>query len=252
MSLSSIQALHDLAETSLASYVYLDDNNRSQLEHMLQNKGLYGEFTPDQAKLFAEKYALLSAQPNVDLSGFSATLFQDKQGLKVFAIRGTEANIATQVPADLVLADFLGIGTCGYANIQGIEMCRYWKRLMTPGGQVVSYSDDEIRSLYALLLGPILGNDLLKLPAFAILSDGGYQTFAQTLRKDLGIESGTPGKSIVAPGEQVNVTGHSLGGHLAMLFSRIFPNNVNEVVTLNAPTFYSHGDAFLNRLGFTS
>lgn len=47
------------------------------------------------------------------------------------------------------------------------------------------------------------------------------------------------------------MTGHSLGGHLAMLFSRFFPTNTGEVVTLNAPGFFP-GSVLLSAIGITS
>jgi hypothetical protein len=31
----------------------------------------------------------------------------------------------------------------------------------------------------------------------------------------------------------------------------MFPEHTDQVVTLNAPTFISHGDAFLTSMGFT-
>ena len=51
---------------------------------------LNGDFTPTQAKNFFEHYELLEYCPNTD-SGFSATLFQNKESKEcALAIRGTE------------------------------------------------------------------------------------------------------------------------------------------------------------------
>lgn len=251
MAITNISALHDLAETSLATYANLDLQPASELSAMLQKEKLGANFTPDQAKTFTEKYSLLSTQANVDLNGFSASVFQDKQtGVKVFAIRGTEAAVASQIGPDALVADGLGIGASGYANLQGLEMCRYWKRLNTVSGQAVNYTDTELRNLYALKLGPAAGAAMLALPPLALLATEGFKLFAAGLKNDVGVDSGVAGQATIAPGEIVNVTGHSLGGHLAMLFARIFPGNVGEVVTLNAPTFFTQGDVFLNLLGY--
>ena len=79
MSITNIQTLHDLAETSLASYAYLE--NISNLEAALQVDKIGANFTPDQAAVFVAKYELVSTQPNIDFNGFSATVFQNKQTL---------------------------------------------------------------------------------------------------------------------------------------------------------------------------
>ena len=81
MSVNSIQTLHDLAETSLASYAYLDKNSIETLSAQLQKDSIGANFTPDQATVFVAKYDLLSTQPNIDYNGFSATVFQNKQTL---------------------------------------------------------------------------------------------------------------------------------------------------------------------------
>jgi hypothetical protein len=55
----------------------------------------------------------------------------------------------------------------------------------------------------------------------------------------------------------LTVAGHSLGGHLAMAFGRLFPQNVLQIYTYNAPgfvdvladTFFARIDAALERTG---
>ena len=179
MSITNIQTLHDLAETSLASYAHLSTNNK--LEDDLKKPLVGANFTPDQATAFVAKYNLLATQPNVETNGFSATVFQDKQtGVKVFALRGTEfTQTFGQILVDGLVADGLGIGGSGYANLQGLEMCRYWKRLNTVGGQAVSYTDAELLKLYALKLGPIAGGAILALPILQVVASVGYKAYWQ-------------------------------------------------------------------------
>lgn len=47
---------------------------------------------------------------------------------------------------------------------------------------------------------------------------------------------------LIPTGTRINVTGHSLGGHLALAFSRLFPNLVDEVYTYNAPGFKDNSE----------
>jgi len=252
MSITNIQILHDLAETSLASYANLTINPDLLGDLQAENTG--ASFTSDQAIAFADHYKLLSVQANIDWNGFSGAVFQDNlTGEKVFALRGTEFDRGiNNIGTDLFDSDFLGIGASGYANLQGVEMYRYWKKLTTVGNQSVYYSDSELLNLFALKLGPIAGAVVLTTPLGQAAGIVGFQAFKAGFADDKGIDTGVPGQSVIAAGETVNVTGHSLGGHLALLFARIFPQRVDEVVTLNAPTFFSQGDLFLNALGYTN
>ena len=110
-----IKKLRDMAELAWAAYGYFhcvdnkfdikDEDKIVSLENVLDithknskiinERGskigkLDGDFTPTQAKRFFEKYELLNHQPNTS-SGFSATLFQDKESKEyILAIRGTE------------------------------------------------------------------------------------------------------------------------------------------------------------------
>ena len=56
---------------------YLDDNGKPK-DSWYHNRLFDGDFTPLQAKRFFERYDLLKHCPNTD-SGFSATLFQEKE-----------------------------------------------------------------------------------------------------------------------------------------------------------------------------
>jgi len=79
-------------------------------------------------------------------SGFSATLFKNTQtGEYVFANRGTEPEVN-----DLAYADAWGIVIQGMASSQIIDMYRFYKQLITPQGQHVVYSVDELNALIAI------------------------------------------------------------------------------------------------------
>ena len=251
MSITNVEELARLTGTSVASYATIASN--LSLDTALSDRLGGAKMAPSQAAVFADRYNFLSQQPNVPGNGFSATVFQDRvTGRKVLAIRGTE--IPSDIVNDVTLTDVLGIGAAGFANNQGAELYRFWKRLTTAPSQTVTYSDEELAKLY-VMTNAAVSNLVLLLPAPGIAmveyvrQQAGYTDFAAAVRVDRGADSGTPGQPVIQPGEQVDVTGHSLGGHLAMLFARLFPSDTHEVVTLNAPTFFTWGDVTLSRLG---
>jgi hypothetical protein len=63
MSITNIQILHDLAETSLASYAYLLTDGL--LKNDLQNKVIGASFTQTQAEVFTAHYKLISVHPTL-------------------------------------------------------------------------------------------------------------------------------------------------------------------------------------------
>lgn len=68
---------------------YLDDNGKPK-DGLLDDELFGGDFGKEQAQRFFERYDLLKHQPNTN-SGFSATLFQNKETKEyTLVIRGTE------------------------------------------------------------------------------------------------------------------------------------------------------------------
>jgi hypothetical protein len=131
------------------------------------------------------------------VTGFSATVF-DKGGAKYFAIRGTEG--FTFAGAQDWLANVLDVSAQGIAVRQGLALFNYLQRLYgAPNSGVVQYFYDPTNN-----------------------------TIGTTTGTADGLLSGQ------AP---LSVTGHSLGGHLAMMMSRLAPDLVSSVYTYNAPGF---------------
>jgi pimeloyl-ACP methyl ester carboxylesterase len=54
---------------------------------------------------------------------------------------------------------------------------------------------------------------------------------------------------VIPAGSLITATGHSLGGHLALLLGRLFPNSVDGVFTYNAPGISTNGERLLQLLG---
>ncbi|QEY15516.1 hypothetical protein D0C16_05735 [Cellvibrio sp. KY-GH-1] len=229
MAVTLIELLAKLISTSKAAYA---DMRTGSLQGSLTGGG--AGFAETEAKGFVGNFGFLHQQENTN-TGFSATLFSSTSGKKVLAIRGTE--IPADVFNDLASADIGDIGGQGYAAKQAADLYRYWKRLTSDSGQKSLYKDTEIETLYDLMTAGDDGLDVLS-RHFAI------QSFKSIVNEDVGL-------GLVGANEVVDVTGHSLGGHLAYLFGRLFPQNAGSIVTLNAPGLFPWGDTVLNDLGFT-
>ncbi len=157
-------------------------------------------------------------------------------GQLVFSIRGTEISI--DITRDLLITD-LRIGIDGYASPQVIPLYRYFKQLNTVGGAAVSYTNAELANLEAVF------DD--QFPDNTPPSSTAWATLRASLLADKGIEAGQgAGQALIGLSQTVNVAGHSLGGHLALMMDRMFSSKVDQIVTLNAPGFYG-ADAILNR-----
>ncbi|MDI1338221.1 calcium-binding protein [Polaromonas sp.] len=194
-----------------------------------------GPFSEGEAIQFTDRYAVLDQHTDPGLNGFSATVFQDKDNPNrvVLSFRGTEFNGgAIGAIKDLLLTDMC-IGIVGYASPQAVPLYRYIKQLMTPAGQPVGYTEADIVKLYSLENGkvydPLNPADVAKLAIFKLGFDPG-----------VGVDAGqSAGTAVLAPGKVIDMAGHSLGGHLALLAQRLFPGAFDDVVTVNAVTFYS-------------
>lgn len=154
-----------------------------------------------------------------DETGFAATLFE-RDGEKVLAIRGTEPG--EQGGLDLFKADIGQIGMVGLALEQTISMINYIAQLRGEAGT------KNVNRLELVI------DDTP--PA-----SGGYVTM-QGLVSDKYAwikvhENDIDGYGLIGDNEQIKVTGHSLGGHLATMATRLFPGLITEAYTYNAPGF---------------
>lgn len=171
-----------------------------------------------QRELFSDQYEVLHYLPN-DRNGFSATVFRRlNDGEITIGFRGTEGIAdVTDISEDIQAL----VGSTGYARAQILSMANYVNRLFTPADRIV----------------------------------GQYIDAPEGIRFDRFVDGlATAGNGLLPltnPTTLVNVTGHSLGGHLAMAFSQIFSSRLNHAYTYNAfgfvpnPTFSS----FLAALG---
>ncbi|MEO8145361.1 MAG: hypothetical protein ABI654_14215, partial [Betaproteobacteria bacterium] len=238
-------SLSDLARwstTAQGAYAFFD-RERTEFNALIRAG------TADFASTEATRYLGATQDPNSttpqgfelryhqadDPSGFSASVFFDRSTNRyVLGIRGTFGAI------DLA-EDVNRIGVQGYAGAQAVSLYRFYRRLTTPAGQPVNYSTAEIEMLSRMRLGvPLRLN--------------GISLISSNLRSELSQDVGaTPqpgmGQSVIPAGEPLIVTGHSLGGHLALLFGRLFPSVTDHVYTYNAPGIGPQGELALRLLG---
>lgn len=170
-----------------------------------------GGFSNEQAIAFAARYTVV-AQFEDDAAGsggmgtgFSATVFSDSStGELTLAMRGTAGS------KDLFPTDLQGIALGGAGYDQIVAMNNWWLRETTPVGVSVQQYVYDDTLLFQVRTGP---------------SSIGTGRLVTALAADID--------------HRIDVTGHSLGGHLAMAFATLFSNSTSQVVTFNAPGFTS-------------
>lgn len=196
-------------------------------------------FSKTQAEEFAKHYRVISQRPNTD-SGYSGTLFErlDKNGAGtgeyIFAQRGTEsftqASLSAPVGLDLAV-DIGDLVADGLAWSQIVDMYNYWKVLTTPAG--LTYQKATLVKQTTL---PDIGNYLL---------DTGSSNNVWQIQLS---NATSPGGPKVPSSASVEVTGHSLGGHLASAFTRLFAGVASQAYTLNGAGYSVLGSSNIQYL----
>lgn len=211
------------AQTAEAAYATFVDGAGNLIttdigvETALRNSG----FSASQATAFRESWEVINQIPDTSNSSFSATLFRSRQtNAYHLAIKGSlEASDFIQ-DANLIAAN-------GVAVDQLVDLYNYWKALNTPAG--TSYQAAYV----------------------------GYGTTVQ-FGDSAAVRAGTPlasGLGKLLDCSSVTVSGHSLGGHLAMAFTRLFPGVSSQATAINGLGFKIGGmvvDQFFQALGGAS
>jgi Ca2+-binding RTX toxin-like protein len=160
-----------------------------------------------------------------DKSGFAATLFE-RNGEKALALRGTEPDKDGGV--DLDSAD-TQIGLFGLALTQVVSMANYITRLRAPVG--VGVPQLAVRATLqqpsATVRYITARGETAQVAAdgtVTIADTPVYLTFVDT--------TSSTGLGKILDGERVTLTGHSLGGHLAYIAARLFPDVFDPTVVV--------------------
>ena len=208
--------LRNFAELALAGYGQFAETGQPAIGDLTTLNHDEAGFSPAQASYFRYRFdiavATFSDATSVGGSGqtrFDSTVFQGKLGEDaskvVIGFRGTGQQSPAEWPNDIQSA--LESLANGVAVSQIVQMFNWWQRVGTPKG-----SDVPQFMVAPDYLGPIRISD--------VKSTGEVATLL----------SETPGARLVA-------TGSSLGGHLAMSFATLFPNQLDQAVVFNAPRF---------------
>jgi pimeloyl-ACP methyl ester carboxylesterase len=178
-----------------------------------------GKFSPTQATEFVTHWRVVDHIPDT-LTGFSATIFEslDNPGHYSLAIRGsTPSQLMTDFIADAQL-----IFNDGVAAGQLVDLYNFWQRSNAPAG--TTYTAARL----ALSLDPQ-----------SPINIGGYYynvefvDSSQLSNPDLQLGTGKLNSSITS----IDVSGHSLGGHLAMAFTALFPGLNANAIAVNGLGF---------------
>lgn len=168
--------------------------------------------TNSQALHLTDQWRVVAHQPNTS-SGLSATLFEHKgNGELALAVRGTEGLFSFNGATDW-LTNIGDVGADGIAIRQALDLYNFYLDLSARSGETVRhfhYSE-------------------------AILSHtGGVELVpAKITASDYAIAD----RDGPLAGKEFSVSGHSLGGHLAMILSRMAAHAVKGVYTFVAPGF---------------
>ena len=200
-------------QAQLAEAAYADFSNPTVSEYQAL---INGNFSSAQAADFVAHWKVVDHVPDLE-SGFSATIFEqlDESGTGTghfnLAIRGSRQLI--DFAADSAL-----ISNQGVAVAQLVDLYNFWQRAQTPAGN--SY-------------------------VAAVLASGDSVNYVDSSQlSDVEMRTGS-GTFTVAP-VSINVSGHSLGGHLAMAFTRLFPEVDANAISVNGLGFKTENSTVNN------
>ncbi len=244
-----------LSEVAYINFEGIDLANENTyedaVEKVLGNPEKQSNLSTSQIDYFMTNWEIVSHQGNTD-TGFSATLFK-KVGANeyYYACRGTEGPDWE----DLFVTDIGDIVTDGLAIKQIVDMYNDWQRITTPEGQIYNAAHLEVLTGEAQNLqqeiafnraNPLFSSNTYELllrernDVIIDMPSGNVYTIQTDVPSDQLFTDVTDERRTGAgayPGAgTVTAVGHSLGGHLATAFSRLF-SFCEDAITINGAGF---------------
>ena len=195
-----------LAQAAYANNLSSDKTELEFINELLQVDGV----TQAQAELIASSYTVVGQFTN-STTGFSATMFKDSSDNYHFSIRGSNVD----EPVDWYDAN-LGNGFFGLAYNQAADMLNFYFQL-THSGTIPKFEFTVVQELSEGQIGiPVVS---------------GYLTFIEN-----GTQTGLAIPNLDSQ-KELFVSGHSLGGHLASVFTLLFPSVTTYTATYDSAGF---------------
>lgn len=235
------QELAAIAQEAFAAYFDLLGGTPSVDRLLDGGKGM----TLSQATAFAGRYTVVVPTVHDGDSDLDVTVYRDAAGSLSLGIRGT-------LPGrDLTITD-MQIAFQGAAYDQIVALWNWWKKASTPTGEVAQFVLSSRTTVSAFPpTNDTPGAVYLYSSTLSTGPDGTSLTTHHYLEPAAPVPATGELVPLLAadPDHKIDVTGHSLGAHLALAFNSLFGPSVGQVVGFDTPGFI---DSAVNRQFFAA
>jgi Ca2+-binding RTX toxin-like protein len=219
MNISNYYWMSQLSQASYANNLEPDARGIELVQMLIDPDNGARNVTPSQAHAIGHRYSVLEQEETTG-SGFSASLFESLDGDYVLAFRGSDDLWRDWVDANP--DNYFS----GVSRNQTVDLLNFYIKLITPVDQQVAQYQYETILVPSLLPPP-------NQPYIHLGVVNGFDHYGVLNQT----EDTVYGLGKIDESTQLTITGHSLGGHLASVFSLLFPEVSTETYTFNSAGF---------------